>query len=217
MGQALPVRSVGPGVGACAEQTGKALPLVILKASPPAGACRGQERAGAWSPGSHWGKRRQWQGPSFQTQAGGREVSLARGLEDGVASPSASSAQPPSLSRKADSAYSGAQNFPCARPRGLCPHSHEVWGVGMPWIKGTRGGSRMPQSCWPHAAPDTAPGPRPPFLLQTSPGRHWSPGACHEAGHGVGGPAADPEGTCLYHPLLLVYQRAAGLTGGQPP
>lgn len=34
MGQALPVRSVGPGVGACAEQTGKALPLVILKASP---------------------------------------------------------------------------------------------------------------------------------------------------------------------------------------
>lgn len=79
-------------------------------------------------------------------------------------------------------------------------------------IKGTGGNSRtLPHSCCPHAAPDTAPSPGPTLLLWRGPARHWAPGACHEDGHRVGGPAADPEGSRLHSPLLLVYQGAAGL------
>lgn len=79
-------------------------------------------------------------------------------------------------------------------------------------IKGTRGSSHtLPQSCCPHAVPDTAPSPGPALLPWRSSARHWTPGACHEDGHRVGGPAADPEGSRLHPPLLLVYQGAAGL------
>lgn len=84
--------------------------------------------------------------------------------------------------------------------------------MGTILIKGTRSSSHtLPQSCCPHAAPDTAPSPGPTLFPRSGPARHWTPGACHEDGHRMGEPAADPEGSRLHPPLLLVYQRAAGL------
>lgn len=104
------------------------------------------------------------------------------------------------------------RTFPVLDPGAFVPVVMRPEGVGTVLIKGTRGSSHtLPRICSPHAGPDTSPSPGPALLPQRGPARRWAPHACCKDGQQVGRLAAHPEGSCLYPPLLLVYQGAVGL------